>query len=90
MTRKAHYIIACFYILVVVMFTLLVQPVSAQNYSCPNPGPYGICPPDTDIEVGEVTITDEQLLLGLVSLGLGGLMVVNGGIIRTQLARRHN
>ncbi len=65
----------------------LVAPiqVAAQAVNCVNPGPYGICPPNTDITLGGVTIDDQLLTLMVLGFVVGGLLVVNGMYIKHKL-----
>jgi uncharacterized membrane protein YjgN (DUF898 family) len=59
--------------------------VSAQTANCVNPGPYGICPPNTDITLGGVTIDDQALTLMIAGFVVGGLLIVNGMFIKHKL-----
>lgn len=55
--------------------------VSADSQVCENPGPYGICPPDTDITFGNITIKDNELVALAAVFGLGVIFLINSNLI---------
>ena len=62
----------------------LAAPVQAEA-ECENPGPYGICVPDTDIAIGEVTLTTEMLAATSLVFAAGVALVVNGELIKKNI-----
>lgn len=74
------------------VLTLTPSRVNAQSLCVPGTegnecvrcvqGPYNICVPETDIVIGDATITSETIImLGIVYLA-GVLLIVNGSVLK--------
>ena len=61
-----------------------VMPVSAQTQVCV-PGAYNICPPDTDITIGSMHITDGMIVGLIVVYAVGMILLINGSVLTNKL-----
>jgi hypothetical protein len=77
--------ITAFLTMLFASISIAPAPVYAQSNQCPNPGPYGICPPRTDITIGDVTITDEMILVMGGTYLLGVALIANAQFIKGKL-----
>lgn len=61
-----------------------MNQVSAAEV-CENPGPYGICIPDTAISIGGIVLQDQDLVALVAVYGLGIVLLLNSNLIRTKI-----
>ncbi len=69
--------------------TGILAPVSAQTPVCV-PGPYDICPPNTDVIIGGVHISDAAIV-GLIAIYVVGMiLLINGSVLSSKLKTLKN
>jgi hypothetical protein len=51
-------------------------------------GPYGVCPPPTDITIGNIVIPDQALIAILGIYGAGFAFLLNGYLVKNKLITR--
>lgn len=70
---------------------LMLAPMSVLAQAaedCPNPGPYDVCTPDTDIVLGGVRIDNITIVLMLMVMLIGFIFLANGLALRQKLHNR--
>lgn len=70
----------------VMLMAATVTPVHADE-NCDNTGPYGICVPDTDLVIGDVTVSQEAMLLMGASYVVGAAMLVNSQLLKKKFVK---
>lgn len=70
----------------VMLMAAVVTPVHADE-NCDNQGPYGICVPDTDLVIGDVTVPQEAMLLMGASYIVGAALLVNSQVLKKKVAK---
>lgn len=87
--------------LAIVMLSIasFFSPVSVSAADCPNPGPYGICPPDTGIILtneattisnGDLYLNNAVAVILFAVLFAGIVLVFNGIMLKRRTSRKGN
>lgn len=71
------------FLLAILLFSVNVTTVFADK--CVGKGPYGICTPDTDIEISSVPLLDNGVIMGaLFVFAIGFAFLLSGSILKAR------